>query len=82
MPDDLLSPAEVAELLGICLSTVYNWRTKHIGPVGFRVGNRVRYRRSDVDAWVAAQAKAGHDRRDEHDERDVAPPPQQTYHHH
>jgi len=53
-----MSPEEVAEEFGVSLATVYKWRTQRTGPPGFRVGRHVRYRRGDVDAWVAAQLAA------------------------
>lgn len=53
-----MSPEEVAEEFGVSLATVYKWRTQRTGPPGFRVGRHVRYRRGDVDAWVASQLAA------------------------
>lgn len=52
MNDELLSPAELADVLGISVHTLYNWRVRGEGPPGFRVGGRVRYRRSAVEAWL------------------------------
>ena len=34
------------------IKTLYDWRHKGCGPLGMRVGRYVRYRRSDVDAWL------------------------------
>lgn len=51
----LLSPQQVAEYLGIPVATLYQWRYRREGPPGFRVGRHVRYRRSDVDAWIERQ---------------------------
>lgn len=55
MDDDLLSPADLAEHLGVSIRTIYNWRSSNTGPQGFRVGRHVRYRRSDVEAWIVDQ---------------------------
>lgn len=52
MARELLSPGELADLLGISLSTVYAWRSQGRGPVGIRVGRNVRYRRDDVERWL------------------------------
>jgi hypothetical protein len=35
----------VSEMLGIPVPTLYRWRYKGDGPVGYRVGRHVRYRR-------------------------------------
>ena len=53
-----LSPEQIAEEFDVSLATVYKWRTQRTGPPGFRVGRHVRYRRTDVDSWVAAQLAA------------------------
>jgi excisionase family DNA binding protein len=53
--DALLTPEEVAERLRRPVATVRFWRAKNLGPKGARVGGRVLYRESDVEAWIAAQ---------------------------
>lgn len=52
----LLTPAQLAEHLGVSVATIYQWRYRSEGPPGFKVGGRVRYRRSDVDAWLDEHA--------------------------
>lgn len=37
------------------LATVRYWRATGTGPRGARIGGRVLYRVSDVDAWIEAQ---------------------------
>ena len=32
--------------------TIYNWRLRGEGPPAYRIGKYLRYRRSDVDAWL------------------------------
>ena len=54
--NELLSPSELAELLRIPVSTLYNWRYNRLGPPGFRVGRHLRYRREDVDQWLNERA--------------------------
>jgi excisionase family DNA binding protein len=49
---------EVAAYLGVPKQTLYQWRTRGDGPVGFRIGKYVRYSPDDVRAWVAAQREA------------------------
>lgn len=48
----LLSPTELAEYLKMPVKTIYNWRSAGEGPRGIRVGRHVRYRQTDVDAWL------------------------------
>jgi excisionase family DNA binding protein len=52
----MMSLAELSELLGVPLSTLYGWRHRGEGPAGYRLGKHVRFRRADVDAWLATQA--------------------------
>ncbi len=51
-----MSPEQVAEEFGVSLATVYKWRSQRTGPPGFRVGRHVRYRQSDIDAWLDSHA--------------------------
>jgi excisionase family DNA binding protein len=53
---DMLSPADLAEFVGVPVRTVYAWRHAGEDPPGYRVGKHVRYRREDVEAWLAARA--------------------------
>ena len=57
-PGDWLSPEGLAEVLNVPLTTVYRWRHFNTGPVGVRLGRHVRYRRADVEAWLATRAQA------------------------
>src|SRR5205085_2082061 len=40
----LLSVDEVAEVLGVPVRTLHQWRHKGVGPLGLRVGRHLRYR--------------------------------------
>jgi excisionase family DNA binding protein len=51
--DRLLTVEELAELLRCSVSTLNKWRVSGFGPRFVYVGSRVRYRRSDVAAFVA-----------------------------
>ncbi|MFE5484530.1 helix-turn-helix transcriptional regulator [Streptomyces sp. NPDC056527] len=55
LPDRYLTPADVAELLGVPIETIYQWRRKRVGPRGFRVGRHVRFDPNDIRAWVESQ---------------------------
>ena len=50
--DPLMTLAEVADYLRVPQDTIYYWRKRGRGPRGFRMGRHVRFRRSDVDAWL------------------------------
>ncbi|MER6452233.1 helix-turn-helix domain-containing protein [Streptomyces sp900105245] len=54
LPERYLTPADVAELLGVPVETLYQWRRKRTGPRGFRVGRHLRYDPNDVRAWVGS----------------------------
>jgi excisionase family DNA binding protein len=56
MTDELLTPKDVADMLRVSVRTIKriakgNWRLVH-------VSKRVRYRRSDVLAWLESQSEA------------------------
>jgi predicted DNA-binding transcriptional regulator AlpA len=42
--DRLMSLTDVSEMLGIPVHSLYRWRSKGDGPLGYRVGRHVRYR--------------------------------------
>ncbi|GAA1980408.1 helix-turn-helix domain-containing protein [Nocardiopsis rhodophaea] len=47
-------PTEVAEYLGVPERTLSQWRYLEKGPKWSKVGRHVRYRWSDVEAWLDA----------------------------
>ncbi len=55
--EQYLSPLQVGDLLGIPVATVYRWNSEGTGPPRLRIGKHVRYRRSDVDAWLSSRAE-------------------------
>jgi len=52
---DILTIDQAAVYLSIPKSTLYTWRTRRagFGPRAVKLGRCLRYRRSDLDAWVA-----------------------------
>jgi len=52
----LMTPSEVSQLLGVPVTTLYGWRHRGEGPVGYRIGRHVRYRRATVEEWIETQA--------------------------
>jgi excisionase family DNA binding protein len=60
--DVLLTEAEVAEMLRVSQRTVRRWRNEGSGPPALRVGRRIRYRRSAVEAWLDRRGQADESR--------------------
>ena len=61
MHDDLMTPAEVAAMLKISLHTLASWRRQanpHDLP-WIEVGGSIRYRNSDVQAWLDKRTLGG-----------------------
>lgn len=56
MADKLIGPEELAEYLGIPLPSVYAANSRGTGPRRIRVGKHIRYRKSDVDAWLDSRS--------------------------
>jgi predicted DNA-binding transcriptional regulator AlpA len=50
----LLKPEDVAEITGLSVETLAQWRSQKRGPKFVKISrNCVRYRQSDLDAWVS-----------------------------
>lgn len=56
--DDMMTLAEVAIEKRISPATLRYWRHRGEGPLSFKLGRRVMYRRADVEAWIEAQYAA------------------------
>jgi excisionase family DNA binding protein len=54
-PDRLMTIDEVAAYTQLSKNTLYKMRSKGHGPRAARLGKHLRYRRTDVDAWITAQ---------------------------
>lgn len=50
----LLTPPEVAEILGVTIGTLKHWAYKGRGPRYVKVGSLRRYHEHDVAAWIAS----------------------------
>ena len=57
-PDPLLTIDDVATWLGKPKNTLYAWHSRGKGPRAIRVGNTLRYRRSEVERWLDAHTDA------------------------
>lgn len=49
----VLTLSQLAVQLGVTVQTLYDLRSQGRGPRGFRVGRELRFRVSEVDAWLA-----------------------------
>ena len=59
MSDPFLTTEDLMREFGVSRDTVYRWNHLGTGPTRVRVGRYVRYRRADVDAWVASHTIMG-----------------------
>lgn len=53
--DPLMTINQAAEYLAIPKATLYTWRNRRagFGPRAVKFGGALRYRRSDLDRWIA-----------------------------
>jgi predicted DNA-binding transcriptional regulator AlpA len=57
-----LTAKEAAAYLGFSVPTLYGYRYKARGPKGprsYKVGGQLRYRITDLDAWLERDERAG-----------------------
>ncbi|MDO9600589.1 MAG: helix-turn-helix domain-containing protein [Azoarcus sp.] len=55
---DLLTPSDVANELKVKVTTLAIWRTTGRHRLPFvKIGRAIRYRRSDLDTWLAERAR-------------------------
>jgi len=50
---ELLTTREAAGYLRLAITTLEHWRLEGRGPAFSKMGRQVRYRRADVDRWLA-----------------------------
>ena len=54
--NQLLTPRELASLLSLKEQTIYNRHSNGASlPPAVKIGSRLRFRQSDVDAWISDQ---------------------------
>ena len=56
--DTVLSLSELAAHCGVTVQTIYDLRSQGRGPRGFRVGRELRFRVSEIDAWLSRMEEA------------------------
>ncbi len=54
---DMLSTQEAAQYLGLAPATLSKWRVYRTGPRFLKLGRSVRYRRADLDAYLASNTQ-------------------------
>ena len=55
--DALLTEAQAADFLNLSVRTIQAWRNKWAGPLYIRLGRTIRYRRSDLVAWIEKERR-------------------------
>ena len=50
---DLMTTDETAKYMRTARQTLAKWRCTKIGPAYYRIGGRIRYRKEDIDDFVA-----------------------------
>ena len=56
-PGDLLTIEQLSNYLQIPVQTLYAWRHENVGPRALKARRALRYRRTDVDAWLEEQSQ-------------------------
>lgn len=58
-PNALLTPNDAADMMQVSVGTLQVWRStgRHALPF-VKVGSCVRYRRSDIESWLAQRTQA------------------------
>ncbi len=59
LPERLLTPKDVSELLGVPVRTLYAWRRIDRGPRAIVVGRHLRWDPSEVRRWLDECAAEG-----------------------
>ena len=49
---------ECAAYLGVSIKALGHWRHENKGPAWFKIGQRVRYRKADVDVWIRKRLRS------------------------
>lgn len=60
--EPVLTLSELAVRLCVSVQTLYDLRSQGRGPHGFRVGRHLRFRASEIDAWLARLEEADSER--------------------
>ena len=55
---EYLTVEQLSAYIKIEPGTIYNWKQLGLGPKRTKLGKRVLFKKSDVDAWIAGQNEA------------------------
>ena len=57
LPDlpPLLDIGELSAYLGVPVSTIYDWRSRRVGPRAYRFGKHLKFAVTDVTEWIEVQ---------------------------
>lgn len=58
LADPMLTPTDAGQLMGISVSTLYRLRRSGTGPAWIKLGGKVRYRTSAIQAYLDAAEAA------------------------
>jgi excisionase family DNA binding protein len=53
--EPLMTVAELAEYLGVPVTTIYDWRVDSKGPPALRFGRQLKFAVGDVQTWLDSQ---------------------------
>lgn len=57
--EEFLKEKELSRLLNITVAALRRWRLIGRGPQFTKLGSAVRYRKSEIEAWLAIQPRGG-----------------------
>lgn len=58
MADRLLDIVQASDRLNRPIATLYDWRYRKVGPPSAKLGGKIYYRETDLEAWIEAQFAA------------------------
>ena len=61
-PETLLNEHDVARITGLSGASVRRWRLLRQGPRYLKIGSAVRYKASDISAWLESRPTGGEQR--------------------
>ncbi|MDR1392759.1 MAG: helix-turn-helix domain-containing protein [Bifidobacteriaceae bacterium] len=53
--DPMIGIRDLAKVIGVPVATIYDWRSRGLGPVAHRFGKHVKFAAVDVEAWIASR---------------------------